>query len=225
MKINWWMISFIAIAVLWGFREGCGCRKGTGDVVGGPSPEPVYLPGVETIIIDTHYVPEPKRFTRSDYLKIDGKKNFILSGDDEDATNRQVDLNDHVHSFDCSKDTAFDRSKFFPDGATIYRDSLPVSHGYAIIQDTVSENRITGRGFRLNQALPTVERTIPEKKRNVVYLGISGTGGKQNYLYSVSGDISLKDKRDRMYSLSGHVTVDNRFLIGAGVRWPVRWRK
>lgn len=202
MKINWWMISFIAIAVLWGFREGCGCRKGTGDVVGGPSPEPVYLPGVETIIIDTHYVPVVKKVAKPDQLGVVRLKEVV-----------RYDTVEVPVIVEVSEGTAF------------YRDSLPVSHGYAIIQDTVSENRITGRGFRLNQALPTVERTIPEKKRNVVYLGISGTGGKQNYLYSVSGDISLKDKRDRMWSIAGHVTVDNRFLIGAGIRWPVRLRK
>lgn len=198
MKINWTLI-ILAILIGAAFFLLGRCSSGKGKQGGAQTvpAEVVYLPGKKTVIIDTHYVPVPIKGVRK-VVEID---------------NFKTDTVEVPVIVEVSEGTAY------------YRDSLPVSHGYAIIQDTVSENRITGRGFRLNQALPTVERTIPEKKRNVVYLGVSGTGGKQNYLYSVSGDISLKDKRDRMWSIAGHVTVDNRFLIGAGIRWPVRWRR
>lgn len=192
------MIFSIAVLIAWGYREGCGCRKGTGDVVGGPSHEPVYLTGTETVIIDTQYVPVPYEVVKSkvheiEYFKTDTVEVPVI--------------------VEVSEGTAY------------YRDSLPVSHGYAIIQDTVAGNRITGRNFRLNQALPVVKETVAEKKRTVVYLGLNAQGSKQNFFYSIGADVSLKAKNDRIYSVGVGVTKDNQLLYGAGFKWPVRWRK
>lgn len=205
-NINWWMIFSFVLAVLWGFREGCGCRKGTGDVVGGPAPEPVYLPGVEKVIIDTQYVPEPKK-------RVPGQAEKGTRITDTVEVPVIVEVDNPSQSSKNCEDVAY------------YRDSLPVSHGYAIIQDTVSENRITGRGFRLNQELPVVRETVAEKKRNVVYLGLNAQGSKQNFLFSIGADVSLKAKNDRIYSVGVGVTKDNQLLYGLGFRWPVRLRR
>lgn len=185
-----------AAAIAWGFREGCACvkKKEAGDApIQGV---PIYLPGKETIIIDTQYIPTPYSVTK--------KETIMMVKTDTVEVPVIVEVSE---------------------GTAYYRDSLPVSHGYAIIQDTVAGNRITGRNFRLNQSLPIVRETVAEKKKNVVYLGLNAQGSKQNFFYSIGADVSLKAKNDRIYSLGVGVTKDNQLLYGAGFRWPVRLRK
>jgi hypothetical protein len=50
------------------------------------------------------------------------------------------------------------------------------SLGYAYIQDTISQNKIQGRGFSANFNLPTITITkvIVPKPKNEVYLGVLG---------------------------------------------------
>jgi hypothetical protein len=210
MKVNWWAVALFAAAIAWGFREGCGCRKKTETegTVDRRTPDPIYLPGKETVIIDTQYLPEPKKVAKISTPVSKKDTGFFTS--------------DTLHG-----DREFWPGEFvlkLPPDTAYYRDSLPVAHGYAIIQDTVAGNRITGRNFRLNQALPIVKETVQAKPRNVLYLGLSGSGSKDNYLYSVEGNVSLKVKGGQLFTLGGGVTVDNRFLFRGGIAWPVRLR-
>jgi hypothetical protein len=233
MKVNWWAVALFAAAIAWGFREGCACvkKKDAEGTVDRRTPEPIYLPGKETVIIDTQYVPEPKKLAKSKQSEIDPLKKgtiWFTGGGDGESKTIKVDENGFFGK-EVTADGPTEKSTGFnfplsPDTA-YYRDSLTVAHGYAIIQDTVAGNRITGRNFRLNQALPVIKETVQAKPRNVLYLGLSGSGSKYNYLYSVEGSVSLKVKGGQLFTLGGGVTVDNRFLFRGGIAWPVRLRR
>jgi hypothetical protein len=59
----------------------------------------------------------------------------------------------------------------------VYSDTMRIdSLGYAYIQDTISQNKIQGRGFSANFNLPTITITkvIVPKHKKEVYLGVLG---------------------------------------------------
>lgn len=59
----------------------------------------------------------------------------------------------------------------------VYSDTMRIdSLGYAYIQDTISQNKIQGRGFSANFNLPTITITkvIEPKPKNEVYFGLLG---------------------------------------------------
>lgn len=207
MKINWWAVALFAAAIAWGFREGCACvkKKEAGDVV--KRDTPIYLPGKT----DTVYVPEPYKVIETKAVKVP----VPTSGKDiplfDEPAKPDRDFEMPELSLRIPADTAY------------YRDSLPVAHGYAIIQDTVNENRISGRGFRLNQTIPVIRGAVQTKPRNVVYVGLNAAGSKQNYFYKIGADVSLLTKKGAMYGIGSAVTTDNRLLIEAAGRWPLRF--
>ena len=59
----------------------------------------------------------------------------------------------------------------------VYSDTMRIdSLGYAYIQDTISQNKIQGRGFSANYNLPTITITkvIVPKPKSEVYFGVLG---------------------------------------------------
>jgi hypothetical protein len=114
--------------------------------------------GQPSVIIDTDTVYQQKTFTK--YIK--GKSiPFVVL----DTTY----LIDEVHdTITIVKD--YNQVKVYSD--TMRIDSL----GYAYIQDTISQNKIQGRGFSANFNLPTITITkvITPKPKSEVYLGVIG---------------------------------------------------
>jgi hypothetical protein len=114
--------------------------------------------GQPSVIIDTDTVYQQKTFTK--YIK--GKSiPFVVL----DTTY----LIDEVHdTITIVKD--YNQVKVYSD--TMRIDSL----GYAYIQDTISQNKIQGRGFSANFNLPTITITkvITPKPKSEVYLGVLG---------------------------------------------------
>jgi hypothetical protein len=114
--------------------------------------------GQPSVIIDTDTVYQQKTFTK--FIK--GKSiPFVVL----DTTY----LIDEVHdTITIVKD--YNQVKVYSD--TMRIDSL----GYAYIQDTISQNKIQGRGFSANFNLPTITITkvIMPKPKNEVYLGLLG---------------------------------------------------
>ena len=114
--------------------------------------------GQPSVIVDTDTVYQQKTFTK--FIK--GKSiPFVVL----DTTY----LIDQVHdTITIVKD--YNQVKVYSD--TMRIDSL----GYAYIQDTISQNKIQGRGFSANFNLPTITITkviVPKPKREV-YLGVLG---------------------------------------------------
>ena len=114
--------------------------------------------GQPSVIVDTDTVYQQKTFTK--FIK--GKSiPFVVL--------------DTIYNIDEIHDTItivkdYNQVKVYSD--TIKVDSL----GYAYIQDTISQNKIQGRGFSANFNLPTITITkvIVPKSKSEVYLGVLG---------------------------------------------------
>ena len=115
-----------------------------------------YIKSDPIILSDTVY--QEKTFTK--YIK--GKSIPFVVLD-------TIRLIDEVHdTITIVKD--YNQLKVYSD--TIRIDSL----GYAYIQDTISQNKIQGRGFSANFNLPTITITkvITPKPKSEVYFGVIG---------------------------------------------------
>lgn len=86
--------------------------------------------------------------------------------------------------------------------AKAYSDTIRIdSIGYAYIQDTISQNKIQGRGFSANFNLPTITITkvITPKPKNEVYLGFIGDLRHSNGQIGIGGSIALKTAKNTLY--------------------------
>jgi hypothetical protein len=91
-----------------------------------------------------------------------------------------------------------DYSRVYSYSDTIRIDSL----GYAYIQDTISQNKIQGRGFSANFNLPTITITkiLETKSKNQLYLGFIGDLKHSNGQIGIGGSIALKTAKNTLYT-------------------------
>ena len=85
----------------------------------------------------------------------------------------------------------------------VYSDTMRIdSVGYAYIQDTISQNKIQGRGFSANFNLPTITITklIEKKDKNQLYLGFIGDLKHSNGQIGIGGSIALKTAKNTLYT-------------------------
>ena len=85
----------------------------------------------------------------------------------------------------------------------VYSDTMRIdSIGYAYIQDTISQNKIQGRGFSANFNLPTITITklIEKKDKNQLYLGFIGDLKHSNGQIGIGGSIALKTAKNTLYT-------------------------
>lgn len=83
-----------------------------------------------------------------------------------------------------------------------YSDTIRIdSIGYAYIQDTISQNKIQGRGFSANFNLPTItiSKLIEQKPKNELYLGFIGDLRHSNGQIGVGGSIAFKTAKNTLY--------------------------
>ena len=90
-----------------------------------------------------------------------------------------------------------DYSRVYSYSDTIRIDSL----GYAYIQDTISQNKIQGRGFSASFNLPTITVTklIEPKRKNELYLGFIGDLRHDNKQIGIGGSIALKTAKNTLF--------------------------
>ena len=85
----------------------------------------------------------------------------------------------------------------------VYSDTMRIdSMGYAYIQDTISQNKIQGRGFSANFNLPTItiNKLIEQKSKNQLYLGFIGDLKHSNGQIGIGGSIALKTAKNTLYT-------------------------
>jgi hypothetical protein len=85
----------------------------------------------------------------------------------------------------------------------VYSDTMRIdSIGYAYIQDTISQNKIQGRGFSANFNLPTItiHKLIEQKSKNELYLGFIGDLKHSNGQIGIGGSIALKTAKNTLYT-------------------------
>lgn len=86
-----------------------------------------------------------------------------------------------------------------------YSDTIRIdSLGYAYIQDTISQNKIQGRGFSANFNLPTITITklIEPKRKNEVYLGFIGDLRHDNGQIGIGGSLALKTAKNTLFTIN-----------------------
>ena len=87
--------------------------------------------------------------------------------------------------------------------AKVYSDTIKIdSLGFAYIQDTISQNKIQGRGFSANFNLPTITITklIEQKSKNQLYLGFIGDLKHSNGQIGIGGSIAFKTAKNTLYT-------------------------
>ena len=85
----------------------------------------------------------------------------------------------------------------------VYSDTIRVdSLGFAYIHDTISQNKVQGRGFSANFNLPTITITkiLETKSKNQLYLGFIGDLKHLNGQIGIGGSIALKTAKNTLYT-------------------------
>ena len=151
--------------------------------------------GQPSVIIDTDTVYQQKTFTK--FIK--GKSiPFVVL----DTTY----VIDEVHdTITIVKD--YNQVKVYSD--TMRIDSL----GYAYIQDTISQNKIQGRGFSANFNLPTITITkvIQPKPKNEVYLGLLGDLRALDNKVGLGLGLGFKTAKNGLFTINA---TTNQYSLG-----------
>ena len=151
--------------------------------------------GQPSVIIDTDTVYQQKTFTK--FIK--GKSiPFVVL----DTTY----VIDEVHdTITIVKD--YNQVKVYSD--TMRIDSL----GYAYIQDTISQNKIQGRGFSANFNLPTITITkvIVPKPKSEVYLGLLGDLRALDNKVGLGLGLGFKTAKNGLFTINA---TTNQYSLG-----------
>jgi len=135
---------------------------------------PSYKGGSVTIVHDTVY--QQKTFTQ--FKKGKDIHSYIIKTDSV-----QIPVHDTIRILsDYSRKYAYSDTIRFDTNSVVY------------IQDTISQNKITGRSFGLNIAEKTiyVTKTIQPKDRTAIYFGFLGELRHDNKQYGVGVGIAIK---------------------------------
>jgi hypothetical protein len=141
-----------------------------------------YTKSAPTIVSDTVY--QQKTFTK--FIKGNSIPFVIL---------------DTIYLIDTIKDTITIVKDY--NQVKVYSDTMRIdSIGYAYIQDTISQNKIQGRGFSANFNLPTItiNKIIEPKSKNQLYLGFIGDLKHSNGQIGIGGSIALKTAKNTLYT-------------------------
>lgn len=96
----------------------------------------------------------------------------------------------------------------------VYSDTMRIdSLGYAYIQDTISQNKIQGRGFSANFNLPTITITkvIVPKPKNEVYFGLLGDLRAIDNKVGLGLGLGFKTAKNGLFTISA---TTNQYSLG-----------
>ena len=110
-----------------------------------------------------------------------------------------------------------------------YKDTQILKRGTVIIRDTITENRILGRGLTVTGVDTTITKTIVLKPpRNIVgYWTLSGLGNFKNPFGGAGVGFGLKLPSDKVYQIELKyldVVDKNRIYGEVTVMFPIRLR-
>lgn len=109
----------------------------------------------------------------------------------------------------------------------VYKDTLNNKYGSIIINDTISQNKVQGRGVKTYILIPEVTKTItvPEKKRNQLYFGGGLFGNETKVLSGYEAGLMFKTKQDRILSLSYNQIFNGQHYYKASVYFKLSFKK
>jgi hypothetical protein len=96
----------------------------------------------------------------------------------------------------------------------VYSDTMRIdSLGYAYIQDTISQNKIQGRGFSANFNLPTITITkvIVPKPKNEVYFGLLGDLRAIDNKVGLGLGLGFKTAKNGLFTINA---TTNQYSLG-----------
>lgn len=110
----------------------------------------------------------------------------------------------------------------------IIKDNLKIdSIGILSVTDTLSKNKITGRGYSYDFKYPVVTNTVTITKtapaRNQVYLGGMLSGNKSEMINQVDLGILFKNKKDQMFGVKGGIDVKGQWNVGIQSYFKIRF--
>lgn len=122
-------------------------------------------------------------------------------------------------------DTAAILSDYYK--ARIYRDTLRNQYGYISLTDTISQNKIRGRGVKTSLLIPEVTKTITltQPKRNQIYIGAGLFGNEDDYLDGYNVNLALKTRRDKMIEIGYNQLFDGGHFYSLGLKFKISFRK
>lgn len=112
--------------------------------------------------------------------------------------------------------------------SNIQKDSVKIdSIGYVSVTDTVSRNLIIGRTTSYNLKYPIIKETItlPEKKRNQIYVGGLLQGNSAAVLNQITAAALLKTKKDQIYGATVGIDTRGQILYGGQIYWKLKLKK
>lgn len=105
-------------------------------------------------------------------------------------------------------------------------DSVLRRYGYVLVNDSVHQNRITYRRVITNLKIPEVTNTVTlQKNKIVIYVGASVMGTPTAPLYAVGGDLSMKSRNGKIYSVGAMSTKTGEMYYKAELKAPIRLRR
>lgn len=99
-----------------------------------------------------------------------------------------------------------------------YRDTLRHKYGFAVIDNTVTQNKLTKQDAIFNFNIPETHTTIIEAKRK----GFMGLDVGFGNAFAMGGlRFTYVDRKDNMFHLGADYTTGNFFLLSGGVDWKI----
>lgn len=106
----------------------------------------------------------------------------------------------------------------------LYSDSVRIDTvGYVKVTDTVSQNRLLKRGYKINIKYPVITETIikPAPKVNQLYVGGGIEGNKTVLVNQINAGVLFKNKRDQIYGIYGGLNASGQPQIGVNSFWKI----
>lgn len=104
-----------------------------------------------------------------------------------------------------------------------YQDSVKVKYGKVFINDTVTQNSITGRSVITDFSIPVVTNNIfvPEKKKAALYFDLNVQMQGRRYNAAGAGLTLLSRNRKTQYSASALFDRDNKIMYQGGIKLKI----
>lgn len=212
-KINWFKVFFIIAAIYLLFTWFKSCKAGD-DFFGCSRGDTISVKRDTIIRIDSSnvsYIPIPVHVEVPTVIHVPGKD--IIKYEKE-TIEIPVDA-----------DTAAILQRYYT--KRYYVDTINRGSAWIRISDTVTQNKIVGRGVIVTVRDTLIRETITltQPKRMVVYFGVSAMGMPKTPFYAIGGQLSLKGKNDKIYGVGAFLNKDGEVMYQAEYKIPIRLSK
>ena len=113
--------------------------------------------------------------------------------------------------------------------SNIYSQTLKSDSSSVAITDTISQNHITGRGYRFDLKYPVITRTTvikePYVPKDQFYIGGGLAGSQQQFLQGFKAGLLFKTKSDQIYKVGAQINTDGGISYDFESYWKIKLHK